>query len=174
MHASRGEGRCAAHGRRLRLGAHGHLPADASLRPDLGRFDEDGRVGSGCGGELHLPRRELRQARPLPVRHPLLHLLGHFEGFDSYDLCDDGSRVDLDDIDATIRRNDSLQQFVEHSALDPIELMRDFPSCDFANFCQKKYAKLIHPGIESPLLRNLATVESPLGSLRQTSPYSVR
>ncbi|XP_064989130.1 protein GRAVITROPIC IN THE LIGHT 1-like [Musa acuminata AAA Group] len=115
---------------------------------------------------------DVNYAKPGHCRYAILSYicLGIFEGFDSYDLCDDASRVELDDIDVTIRRNDSLQQFVEHSALDPIELMRDFPSCDFANFCQKKYAKLIHPGVESSLLRNLATAESSLGSLRQTSP----
>ncbi|RZS09141.1 hypothetical protein BHM03_00040195, partial [Ensete ventricosum] len=115
---------------------------------------------------------DVNYAKPGHCRYAILSYicLGIFERFDSYDLCDDGSRVELDDIDVTIRRNDSLQQFVEHSALDPIELMRDFPSCDFADFCQNKYAKLIHPGIESSLLRNLATAESSLGSLRQTSP----
>ncbi|RZR90291.1 hypothetical protein BHM03_00018141 [Ensete ventricosum] len=96
--------------------------------------------------------------------------LGMFGGFDSYDFCDDGDGVDMDEIDVSIRRTDSLQQFIEHSALDPLELMRDFPSSDFVKFCKKKYAKLIHPGIESSLLRNSATGESSLGSLTPSSP----
>ncbi|CAL9782625.1 unnamed protein product [Musa acuminata subsp. burmannicoides] len=96
--------------------------------------------------------------------------LGMFGGFDSYDFCDDGDGVDMDEIDVSIRRTDSLQQFIEHSALDPLELMRDFPTSDFVKFCKKKYAKLIHPGIESSLLRNSSTGESLLGSLTPSSP----
>ncbi|KAG6481693.1 protein GRAVITROPIC IN THE LIGHT 1-like [Zingiber officinale] len=115
---------------------------------------------------------DVNYAKPRHFRYALLSYicLGMFGGFDSYDFCEDGTGVELRDIDVTIRRNDSLQQFIDHSALDPMETMRDFPGCDFANFCQKKYAKLIHSGIESSLLRNLTKKDLSLGLLSQSSP----
>ncbi|WOL10097.1 hypothetical protein Cni_G18851 [Canna indica] len=115
---------------------------------------------------------DVNYAKPGHCRYAILSYvcLGMFGGFDSYEFCEDGSGVELGDIDVTIRRNDSLQQFIDHSALDPMEVMRDFPSCDFAKFCQDKYVKLIHPGVESSLLRNSTKGESLLGSLRQSSP----
>ncbi|KAG6510583.1 protein GRAVITROPIC IN THE LIGHT 1-like [Zingiber officinale] len=111
---------------------------------------------------------DVNYAKPRHFRYALLSYvcLGMFEGFDSYDFCEDRTGVELNNIDVTIRRNDSLQQFIDHSALDPMETMRDFPSCDFANFCQKKYTKLIHPGAESSLSRNLTTDDL---ALRQSS-----
>lgn len=78
-----------------------------------------------------------------------------FDGFDSYQFgaaSDDGGA--LEGIELAIRRNESLQQFIEHSDTDPIELMHSSPDCEFAQFCDRKYKQLIHPGIESSLFGN--------------------
>lgn len=81
--------------------------------------------------------------------------LSMFDGFDSYQFgaaSDDGGA--LEGIELAIRRNESLQQFIEHSDTDPIELMHSSPDCEFAQFCDRKYKQLIHPGIESSLFGN--------------------
>ncbi|XP_047042515.1 protein GRAVITROPIC IN THE LIGHT 1 [Lolium rigidum] len=80
--------------------------------------------------------------------------LSMFDGFDSYQF---GGRTDasaLEGIELAIRRNESLQQFIEHSDADPMELMSSSPDCQFAQFCDRKYKQLIHPGLESSLFGN--------------------
>uniref|UniRef100_M8CFW3 GIL1/IRKI C-terminal domain-containing protein n=1 Tax=Aegilops tauschii TaxID=37682 RepID=M8CFW3_AEGTA len=60
----------------------------------------------------------------------------------------------LEGIELAVRRNESLQQFIEHSDADPMELMSSSPDCEFSQFCDRKYKQLIHPGIESSLFGN--------------------
>ncbi|KAF8722628.1 hypothetical protein HU200_022463 [Digitaria exilis] len=80
--------------------------------------------------------------------------LSMFDGFDSYEFGATADTTELEGIELTIRRNESLQQFIEHSDADPMELMNSSPDCDFAQFCDRKYKQLIHPGIESSLFGN--------------------
>ena len=47
-----------------------------------------------------------------------------------------------------------MQKFIEHSDADPMELMSSSPDCEFAQFCDRKYRQLIHPGLESSLFGN--------------------
>ncbi|OEL22589.1 hypothetical protein BAE44_0016393 [Dichanthelium oligosanthes] len=80
--------------------------------------------------------------------------LSMFDGFDSYEFGATADTTELEGIELAIRRNESLQQFIEHSDADPMELMNSSPDCEFAQFCDRKYKQLIHPGIESSLFGN--------------------
>ncbi|KAJ1294901.1 hypothetical protein BS78_01G181600 [Paspalum vaginatum] len=80
--------------------------------------------------------------------------LSMFDGFDSYQFGAAADTKELEEIELAIRRNESLQQFIEHSDADPMELMNSSPDCEFAQFCDRKYKQLIHPGIESSLFGN--------------------
>ncbi|XP_010919476.1 protein GRAVITROPIC IN THE LIGHT 1 [Elaeis guineensis] len=97
--------------------------------------------------------------------------LGMFRGFDSEGFSREGSDgIGLDGIDVNTRRMNSLTQFIEHSAVDPLELISGSSSCDFAKFCERKYRQLIHPGMESTLCRNSDHGESVWGTLWPSSP----
>uniref|UniRef100_J3N3Y7 GIL1/IRKI C-terminal domain-containing protein n=2 Tax=Oryza brachyantha TaxID=4533 RepID=J3N3Y7_ORYBR len=95
-------------------------------------------------------------SKPGHCRYALLSrvCLSMFDGFDSYQFGSTGDADTLEGIDLTIRRNESLQQFIEHSDADPMELINSSPDCEFAQFCDRKYKQLIHPGIESSLFGN--------------------
>lgn len=80
--------------------------------------------------------------------------LSMFDGFDSYQFGGASDAAALEGIELAIRRNESLQQFIEHSDADPMELMSSSPDCQFAQFCDRKYKQLIHPGLESSLFGN--------------------
>lgn len=80
--------------------------------------------------------------------------LSMFDGFDSYQFGATADTTELGGTQLAARRNESLQQFIEHSDADPMELMNSSPDCDFARFCDRKYRQLIHPGIESSLFGN--------------------
>ncbi|CAD6213145.1 unnamed protein product [Miscanthus lutarioriparius] len=80
--------------------------------------------------------------------------LSMFDGFDSYQFGATAGTTELRGMELATRRNESLQQFIEHSDADPMELMNSSPDCEFAQFCDRKYKQLIHPGIESSLFGN--------------------
>ncbi|KAM0883450.1 hypothetical protein ACQ4PT_031638 [Festuca glaucescens] len=80
--------------------------------------------------------------------------LSMFDGFDSYQFGGTSDAADPEGVELAIRRNESLQQFIEHSDADPMELMSSSPDCQFAQFCDQKYKQLIHPGLESSLFGN--------------------
>ncbi|EAY79156.1 hypothetical protein OsI_34263 [Oryza sativa Indica Group] len=107
-------------------------------------------VGVGEGGVL------AAYSRPGHCRYVLLSrvCLSMFDGFDSYQFGGSTDATTLEGIDLAIRRNESLQQFIEHSDADPMELINSSPDCEFAQFCDRKYKQLIHPGIESSLFGN--------------------
>ena len=70
--------------------------------------------------------------------------LSMFDGFDSYQFGATAGTTELG----------GMEQFIEHSDADPMELMNSSPDCEFAQFCDRKYKQLIHPGIESSLFGN--------------------
>ncbi|KAI5017389.1 hypothetical protein ZWY2020_042277 [Hordeum vulgare] len=80
--------------------------------------------------------------------------LSMFDGFDSYQFGGTSDAAALEGMELAVRRNESLQQFIEHSDADPMELMSSSPDCEFSQFCDRKYKQLIHPGIESSLFGN--------------------
>ncbi|KAF0928822.1 hypothetical protein E2562_010689 [Oryza meyeriana var. granulata] len=95
-------------------------------------------------------------SKPGHCRYALLSrvCLSMFDGFDSYQFGGSSDGSTPEGIDLAIRRNQSLQQFIEHSDADPMELINSSPDCEFAQFCDRKYKQLIHPGIESSLFGN--------------------
>ncbi|XP_062206069.1 protein GRAVITROPIC IN THE LIGHT 1-like [Phragmites australis] len=95
-------------------------------------------------------------SKPGHCRYALLSrvCLSIFDGFDSYQFGGTTDTAALEGIELAIRRNESLQQFIEHSDADPMELMHSSPDCEFTQFCDRKYKQLIHPGIESSLFGN--------------------
>ncbi|XP_062201434.1 protein GRAVITROPIC IN THE LIGHT 1-like [Phragmites australis] len=95
-------------------------------------------------------------SKPGHCRYALLSrvCLSMFDSFDSYQFGSTADTATLQGIELAIRQNESLQQFIEHSDADPMELMHSSPDCEFAQFCDRKYKQLIHPGIESSLFGN--------------------
>ncbi|XP_008796842.2 protein GRAVITROPIC IN THE LIGHT 1 [Phoenix dactylifera] len=97
--------------------------------------------------------------------------LGMFRGFDSEGFSREGSGgIGLDGIDVNTQRMNSLTQFIEHSTVDPLELISGSSSCDFAKFCERKYQQLIHPAMESTFCRNSDHGEFEWGALRASGP----
>ncbi|KAL5231315.1 hypothetical protein ABZP36_030091 [Zizania latifolia] len=98
----------------------------------------------------------LSYSKPGHCRYALLSrvCLSMFDGFDSYQFGGTRDTTTPEGIDLAICRNESLQQFIEHSDADPMELMNSSPDCEFTRFCDRKYKQLIHPGIESSLFGN--------------------
>ncbi|KAE8795375.1 hypothetical protein D1007_29750 [Hordeum vulgare] len=80
--------------------------------------------------------------------------LSMFDGFDSYQFGGTSDAAALEGMELAVRRNESLQQFIEHSDADPMELTSSSPDCEFSQFCDRKYKQLIHPGIEASLFGN--------------------
>lgn len=112
-------------------------------------------------------------AKPGHCRYAILSYicLGMFGGFDSDSFCFEGSGgIGSDETDVNTRRMISLTQFIEHSTVDPLELISGSPNCDFAKFCEKKYQQLIHPGLESTFSGNSYHGESMWSLLRSSSP----
>ncbi|KAJ4744929.1 Cell cycle progression protein 1 [Rhynchospora pubera] len=72
--------------------------------------------------------------------------------FDGFDLYGFGIRSDESEPDLLVSRDDSLRQFIEHSAVDPLELIDADPHSEFAQFCERKYNKVIQPGTGSGFL----------------------
>ncbi|KAL6905181.1 hypothetical protein ACP4OV_002782 [Aristida adscensionis] len=95
-------------------------------------------------------------SKPGHCRYALLSrvCLAMFDGFDSYQFGSTDDTTMPEGIELAIQRNESLRQFIEHSDADPLELMNSSPDCEFAQFCDRKYKQLIHPGIESSLFGN--------------------
>jgi Plant protein of unknown function (DUF641) len=95
-----------------------------------------------------------------------------FDGFNSYGF---GIRAGEPEPDLLERRNDSLRQFIEHSAVDSLELIGSDPNSDFAQFCERKYTKVIQPGTgcgflgpfepSSPLYEPYVTMASSIWAL---------
>lgn len=90
-------------------------------------------------------------AKPGHCRYTILsHVcLRMFDGFNSYGF---GIGSGEPEPDLLVRRNDSLRQFIEHSAVDPLELIGSGPNSEFAQFCERKYSKVIQPGTGSGFL----------------------
>lgn len=111
-------------------------------------------------------------AKPGHCRYALLSYicLGMFDGFDSDAFCCEMGEIGSESIDVSVRRRNSLRRFIEHLAVDPLELVKRNPDCNFAKFCESKYEQLINKCIESCIFGNLAKNESFLGSLRPSNP----
>ncbi|KAG1354493.1 putative protein GRAVITROPIC IN THE LIGHT 1 [Cocos nucifera] len=79
--------------------------------------------------------------------------LGMFGGFDYQGFSREGSDgIGLDGIDVNTRRMNSLAQFIEHSAVDPLELISGSSSCDFSEFLDLQGFSFSHHHIENSLL----------------------
>lgn len=48
-----------------------------------------------------------------------------------------------------------LERLIKHISINPIELLREDPSCEFSRFCEAKYQQLIHPTMESLIFSDL-------------------
>lgn len=96
--------------------------------------------------------------------------LGMFESFNSESF---GCQVNgiCSNSEATeLQKRNCLRNFIEHSTLDPLELMNGDPNSDFATFCHIKYTNIINSGMESFLLGNSDHCTSVLGNLRPSNP----
>ncbi|KAI0520594.1 hypothetical protein KFK09_008070 [Dendrobium nobile] len=93
--------------------------------------------------------------------------------FDSFGLdgygCE-GNGICSNSEDYEFRRRNSLRKFIEHSTLDPLELINGDPNSDFARFCDIKYKNIISSGLESSLLGNSDHSTSIIGNLRLSNP----
>jgi Plant protein of unknown function (DUF641) len=95
-----------------------------------------------------------------------------FDGFNSYGF---GIRAGEPEPDLLVRRNVFLRQFIEHSVIDPLELIGSDPNSEFAQFCERKYTNVIQPGTgcgflgafepSSPLYEPYVTMASSIWAL---------
>ncbi|XP_010259024.1 PREDICTED: IRK-interacting protein-like [Nelumbo nucifera] len=94
-----------------------------------------------------------------------------FEGFDLEGFGLGGDEIEYNGVDLSIRRKNSLRQFVEHGTGNEMELLNRDPSGDFARFCENKYEQLIHPTMESSLFKTLDQNELVLSSWRASAAF---
>ncbi|XP_020247803.1 uncharacterized protein LOC109825362 [Asparagus officinalis] len=108
-------------------------------------------------------------AKPGHKRYAILSYicLGMFDGFDSDTFCSEECEIDLNLSDGSDQRRNSLRQFIQNLAVDPLESVRRNPDCGFARFCKSKYVQLISKCTESSIFGNL---DSSLGSLEPANP----
>ncbi|VFQ98228.1 unnamed protein product [Cuscuta campestris] len=52
-------------------------------------------------------------------------------------------------------RRDCFSQYRDMSGLNPVDLLGVLPTCNFGNFCFKKYLSLVHPKMEESLFGDL-------------------
>ncbi|KAJ3682187.1 hypothetical protein LUZ60_014760 [Juncus effusus] len=88
---------------------------------------------------------DVNYAKPGHCKYSILsHVcLKMLDGFDSFGF---EIQTGSDPQPVSVSRDDCLRQFIEHSAIDPFELIASNPDCKFAQFCERKYSKVVQPG----------------------------
>lgn len=76
-----------------------------------------------------------------------------FQGFDHETFYMDGSLSSL--LNPNQFRTECFTQYRDMKAMDPIELLGILPTCQFGNFCSKKYLSIVHPKMEESLFGDL-------------------
>lgn len=76
-----------------------------------------------------------------------------FQGFDHETFYMDGSLSSL--LNPNQFRTECFTQYRDMKAMDPIELLGILPTCQFGNFCTKKYLSIVHPKMEESLFGDL-------------------
>ncbi|KAI3830024.1 hypothetical protein L1987_04156 [Smallanthus sonchifolius] len=76
-----------------------------------------------------------------------------FQGFDHETFYMDGSLSSL--LNPNQFRTECFTQYRDMKAMDPIELLGILPTCQFGNFCSKKYISIVHPKMEESLFGDL-------------------
>lgn len=92
--------------------------------------------------------------------------------FESFNLDGFGCKGDglcSNSEDSEFQRRNSLRNFIEHSTLDPVELINRDSKSDFARFCDIKYKNIINSGLKSSLFGNSDHCTSVLEILRPSS-----
>ncbi|KAG0457150.1 hypothetical protein HPP92_021994 [Vanilla planifolia] len=92
--------------------------------------------------------------------------LGMLEFFDSVSFGCEDSPILANPADVNIQKRNSIRHFIEHSTIDPFDLMNKEPNCHFAKFCHLKYKQVINSGLESSLLWNSEECKYFFGDLR--------
>ncbi|KAL4571115.1 hypothetical protein LXL04_017866 [Taraxacum kok-saghyz] len=76
-----------------------------------------------------------------------------FQGFDHETFYMDGTVPSL--LNPNQFRSECFTQYSDMKSLDPRELLDILPTCQFANFCSKKYLSIVHPKMEESLFGDL-------------------
>ncbi|XP_076932200.1 protein GRAVITROPIC IN THE LIGHT 1-like [Bidens hawaiensis] len=76
-----------------------------------------------------------------------------FQGFDHETFYMDGSLSSL--LNPNQFRSECFTQYHDMKSMDPIELLGILPTCQFGNFCSKKYLSIVHPKMEESLFGDL-------------------
>nr|XP_043609658.1 protein GRAVITROPIC IN THE LIGHT 1 [Erigeron canadensis] len=76
-----------------------------------------------------------------------------FQGFDHETFYMDGSLSSL--LNPNQFRTECFTQYRDMKSMDPIELLGILPTCQFGNFCSKKYLSIVHPKMEESLFGDL-------------------
>uniref|UniRef100_A0A7N0TJ78 DUF641 domain-containing protein n=1 Tax=Kalanchoe fedtschenkoi TaxID=63787 RepID=A0A7N0TJ78_KALFE len=92
-----------------------------------------------------------------------------FQGFDHETFYMDGSLSSLLKPDQF--RKECFTQFLDMKAMDPVELLGVLPTCQFGNFCLKKYVSIVHPKMEESLFGNLEHHKQVSAGNHPRSPY---
>ncbi|KAL8213886.1 hypothetical protein R6Q57_003335 [Mikania cordata] len=76
-----------------------------------------------------------------------------YQGFDHETFYMDGSLSSL--LNPNQFKSDCFTQYRDMKSMDPIELLGILPTCQFGNFCSKKYMSIVHPKMEESLFGDL-------------------
>ncbi|KAK1426826.1 hypothetical protein QVD17_15506 [Tagetes erecta] len=76
-----------------------------------------------------------------------------YQGFDHETFYMDGSLSSL--LNPNQFRSECFNQYRDMKSMDPIELLGILPTCQFGNFCLKKYLSIVHPKMEESLFGDL-------------------
>ncbi|XP_020593954.1 uncharacterized protein LOC110034053 [Phalaenopsis equestris] len=96
--------------------------------------------------------------------------LAMFESFDLDSFGCEGNGMCSNSEDSEFRKMNSLRKFIDHSTLDPLELINRDPNSDFARFCDIKYKNIVESWLESSSFRNSDHCSSVIENLRPSRP----
>ncbi|KAI5647446.1 hypothetical protein M9H77_33451 [Catharanthus roseus] len=97
--------------------------------------------------------------------------LGMFRGFDLDDFGLHPNRIVCNGSGSTSCSQECLKQLIEHVSCNPMEILANNPTCDFARFCEQKYEQLIHPTMESSMFSSFDGKELVLDSWKSLTSF---
>ncbi|PKA46490.1 hypothetical protein AXF42_Ash012623 [Apostasia shenzhenica] len=111
-------------------------------------------------------------SKPGHCRYAILSFfcLRMFDSFDSNSFGCQSTRMGSHCGDLEFQSSDFLREFVQHSSLDPLNLMNSDPDCDFARFCHSKYEDLVNSGLKPSLFSSSDHFKAIVGNLEPSSP----
>ncbi|GAB2291223.1 hypothetical protein Dimus_025481 [Dionaea muscipula] len=96
-----------------------------------------------------------------------------FQGFDSesFGFSSEKGSFCNDHMESDGREVSSLKRLIDHISMDPMEVLRMNPNCEFSRFCEGKYQELMHPTMESTIFNGFDKKTAVVNSWKSLSDF---